>query len=318
MYEAFFGFREKPFSLLPDPAFLYFGKMHSAAYAMLEYGIMNLAGFTVVTGDIGCGKTTLIRHLLNHLEQDVTVGLISNTHKSFGELLQWVMLAFGLEYRGRNKVRMYQAFTDFLVEEYAKNRRTVLIIDEAQNLKPKTLEELRMLSNINADKHQVLQLILAGQPELRNILRKPELEQFAQRVAVDYHLGPLSSEETSEYIKHRLKLAGGRPGLFTNQACKLVYESTNGIPRLINVLCDTALVYGYAELKKRVSDTQILAVLEDKAKSGVFAGSIQKPAANGSEKPGAHDSEKSASDQGTVVHFDEKMARELFSYMRKK
>ena len=310
MYEAFFGFREKPFTLLPDPAFLYLGKKHSAAYSMLEYGILNHAGFTVVTGEIGCGKTTLIRHLLNHLEQDVTVGLISNTHKSFGELLQWVMLAFGLEYRGRNKVRMYQAFTDFLIGEYANNRRTVLIIDEAQNLKPKTLEELRMLSNINADKHQVLQLILVGQPELRTMLRKPELAQFAQRVAVDYHLGALNREETSEYIKHRLSQAGGKSGLFTNQACNLVYDSTDGIPRLINVLCDTALVYGYAELRKRISDAQIVAVLADKATSGVFANRAQKQAAD--------ESEKTAGDQGSVVNFDEKMARELFSYMRKK
>ena len=310
MYEAFFGFREKPFSLLPDPAFLYLGKMHSAAFSMLEYGIVNHAGFTVITGDIGCGKTTLIRHLLNNLEQDITVGLISNTHKSFGELLQWVMLAFGLEYQGSNKVKMYRAFTDFLIDEYAKNRRTVLIIDEAQNLKPKTLEELRMLSNINADKHQVLQLILAGQPELRNILRKPELVQFAQRVAVDYHLGALNREETSAYIKHRLTLAGGKPGLFTSQACELVYKSTNGIPRLINILCDTALVYGYAELRKRISEAQILAVLEDKAKSGVFASATQKPAADDSDEPEA--------DKASVVSFDEKMARELFSYMRKK
>ena len=310
MYEAFFGFREKPFSLLPDPAFLYLGKMHSAAFSMLEYGIVNHAGFTVITGDIGCGKTTLIRHLLNNLEQDITVGLISNTHKSFGELLQWVMLAFGLEYQGSNKVKMYCAFTDFLIDEYAKNRRTVLIIDEAQNLKSKTLEELRMLSNINADKHQVLQLILAGQPELRNILRKPELVQFAQRVAVDYHLGALNCEETAAYIKHRLALAGGKPGLFTNQACELIYKSTKGIPRLINILCDTALVYGYAELRKRISEAQILAVLEDKAKSGVFA--------SGTHKPVADDPGEPAGDKASVVSFDEKMARELFSYMRKK
>ena len=167
-----------------------------------------------------------------------------------------------------------------------------------------------MLSNINADKHQVLQLILVGQPELRTMLRKPELAQFAQRVAVDYHLGALNREETSEYIKHRLSQAGGKSGLFTNQACNLVYDSTDGIPRLINVLCDTALVYGYAELRKRISDAQIVAVLADKAKSGVFAGRAQKQAADGSEKP--------AGDQGSVVNFDEKMARELFSYMRKK
>lgn len=208
MYEAFFGFKEKPFSLLPDPSFLYLGKRHSMALTMLQYGLMNQAGFTVIAGEIGCGKTTLIRHLLNNIDQDVTVGLISNTQREIGELLQWVLFAFNLEYRDKAKVELYETFVNFIIAEYSKNRRTVLIIDEAQNMASQTLEELRMLSNINADKHQVLQLILVGQPELRETLRRPELVQFAQRIAVDYYLNHLDLEETREYIYHRIKVAG--------------------------------------------------------------------------------------------------------------
>jgi len=154
MYEAFYNLKEKPFTLLPDPGFLYLSKRHRMALTMLEYGLMNQAGFTVISGDIGAGKTTLIRHLLNNIDQEHTVGLISNTHRSFGELLQWVLLAFNLEHRDMDKVEMYRRFVDFIIDEYAHNRRTVLIIDEAQNMEAETLEELRMLSNINADKDQ--------------------------------------------------------------------------------------------------------------------------------------------------------------------
>ena len=198
MYKAFYGFKEKPFSLLPDPGFLYLSKNHRMALAMLEYGFLNQAGFTVITGEIGSGKTTLIRHLLGEIARDqiVTVGLVSNTHRSFGELLQWVLLAFKLEYRGKEKVELYQTLADFLSREFDQGRRTVLIIDEAQNLSVQSLEQLRMLSNINADKDQILQLILIGQPGLRETLRLPELEQFAQRIAVDFHLQPLDLQET--------------------------------------------------------------------------------------------------------------------------
>jgi len=191
MYEAFYGFREKPFSILPDPSFLYLSPKHSTALALLEYGLMNQAGFNVITGEIGTGKTTLIRYLLSQMDRDMTVGLISNTHRSFGELLQWILFAFNLEHRGKQKVEMFQDFLDFLLREYSQNRRTVLIVDEAQNMPTDTLEELRMLSNVNADKDQVLQLILVGQAQLRETLRRPDMEQFAQRIVVDYHLEPL-------------------------------------------------------------------------------------------------------------------------------
>lgn len=271
MYESVYGFRERPFSLLPDPAFLFLAKQHSNALAMLEYGLTCQAGFTVITGDVGCGKTTLIRHLLNCVERDVTVGLLSNTHRAIGELLQWVLLAFGLDYQQKGKVALYETFFNFIIGEYAKNRRTVLIIDEAQNLGVDTLEELRMLSNVNADKDQVLQLILVGQPELRLVLRGPDLTQFAQRVSVDYYLPPFEPEQTRDYIAHRLGCAGGDPSLFEPEACEVIHFFARGVPRLINTLCDTSLVYGYAERADRIGAAIVRAVLQDKGDSILFA-----------------------------------------------
>ncbi len=270
MYETFYNLREKPFTLLPDPGFLYLSNRHRMALTMLEYGLMNQAGFTVISGDIGAGKTTLIRHLLNNMDQEHTVGLISNTHRSFGELLQWVLLAFNLEHRDMDKVEMYRRFVDFIIDEYAHNRRTVLIIDEAQNMDAETLEELRMLSNINADKDQALQVILVGQRELRETLRRPDLVQFAQRISVDYHLEPLSEADTEGYIRHRLEVAGGNPDIFTPAACKAIYHFTGGVPRLINLLCDTALVYGYAEQKQRIDARLVADVAREKQQGGIF------------------------------------------------
>jgi len=270
MYETFYKLKEKPFTLLPDPGFLYLSNRHRMALTMLEYGLMNQAGFTVISGDIGAGKTTLIRHLLNNMDREHTVGLISNTHRSFGELLQWVLLAFNMEHRDMDKVEMYRRFVDFIIDEYAHNRRTVLIIDEAQNMEAETLEELRMLSNINADKDQALQVILVGQRELRETLRRPDLVQFAQRISVDYHLEPLSEADTAGYIRHRLEVAGGNPDIFTPAACQAVYHFTNGVPRLINLLCDTALVYGYAEQKPRIDARLVADVAREKQQGGIF------------------------------------------------
>ena len=270
MYEQFYGLREKPFSLLPDPGFLYPSNKHRMAMTLLEYGLLNQTSFSVITGGIGTGKTTLIRHLLNQIDRNVTVGLITNTHRSFGELLQWVLMAFNLEYAGNDKIALYQTFIDFLIREYARNRRTVLIVDEAQNMSPETLEELRMLSNVNTDKDQVLQVFLVGQPGLRDTLRRPDLEQFAQRIAVDYHLEGLNASETREYIRHRIVIAGGNPDLFEDAACEAIYRHSGGIPRLINLLCDTALVYGYAEGAPRITVTLANDVAHEKRKGGIF------------------------------------------------
>jgi putative secretion ATPase (PEP-CTERM system associated) len=271
VYEAFFGFREKPFSILPDPGFLYLSPKHSMALAVLEYGLSNQAGFNVITGDIGTGKTTLIRHLLNQMGEDVTIGLISNTHRSFGELLQWILFAFKLEHRGKEKVEMFRDFIDFLVKEYSGNHRTVLIVDEAQNLSPAALEELRMLSNVNADKDQLLQLVLVGQAELRETLRRPDLVQFAQRVAVDYHLAPLTREETHAYIRHRIAVAGCEDErLFDDPSCDAVFEYSGGVPRLINLLCDAALVYAFAEQRPTVGVELVRDAATDKQNGGLL------------------------------------------------
>jgi general secretion pathway protein A len=277
MYERFYGFNEKPFSLLPDCGFLYLSGKHRMALTLLEYGLMNQAGFTVISGDIGTGKTTLIRQLLNNLDPAIGVGLISNTHQAFGGLMKWIALAFDLPHQDKNKVELYQDFMDFIIEEYAKGRRTVLIIDEAQNMSAETLEELRMLSNVNADKDQVLQVILIGQRELREKLQRPDLVQFAQRIGVDYHLEPLNDKETIDYIRHRCKIAGGRVDLFSDEACQEVYRFTGGVPRLINLLCDTTLVYGYAEQLEKIDAELVADVAQDKQKGGFFAFSRVTP-----------------------------------------
>ncbi len=240
------------------------------ALTMLHYGLMNHAGITVITGEVGSGKTTLIRKLLREIDDDITVGLISNTHESFGDLLQWVSMAFDLDHKGKDKVSLYDAFVSYVINEYANSKRTVLIIDEAQNLSASVLEELRMLSNINADKDQVLQLILVGQPELRETLRRQDLRQFAQRVSADYHLAPLQIDEAVDYIRYRLKVAGGNENLFEIDACKIIWKYSGGIPRLINTICDTALVYAYAEQLNSVSRKLAAEVIIEKQKGGIF------------------------------------------------
>lgn len=283
MYEPFFGFSERPFTLLPDPEFLYLGATHSNAYTMLEYSLLSNAGFTVVTGEIGSGKTTLVRHLLNQLEEDVTVGLVSNTHRSFGGLLQWILMAFGLEYRDMDKAELYEGFVDFVIQEYAKGQRTILIVDEAQNMDSDSLEDLRLLSNINADKDQLFQLILVGQPGLRRTLKVPELAQFAHRIAVDYHLDPLSADETSRYIAHRLSVAGGAADLFEPEACTLLHAYSGGIPRLINLLCDTALAYAFGNQEQQVTASLIEEVVKDKTKGGLLEFERHKDATSRSD-----------------------------------
>jgi len=245
------------------------------ALTMLEYGVTNDAPIIVISGEIGSGKTTLIRHLLSTLQNTATVGLISNTHKAFGELIQWVAMAFGLPFENKEKVAIYSSFVDFLIRDYARGKRAILIVDEAQNMDVATLEELRVISNINADKNLVLQLVLVGQPELRDTLRKPNLEQFAQRISVDYHLDPLDRFETREYIEHRLVTAGGRKDIFSRDAVELVFELSTGVPRIINSLCDTALVYAFADGKQKITTKLIQELVAEKRARGLFgAGKI--------------------------------------------
>jgi len=274
MYEAFYGLKVKPFSLLPDPNFLYWAGPHSMAFAMLEYGVVNHAGFTVITGEIGAGKTTLIKHLLNKLPGNITVGLVSNIQGDRGDLLNWLLMTFGQDYEGPSYVGLYRRFETFLMEQHAKNQRTVLIVDEAQNLGPKALEELRTLSNVNSSGCELLQIILSGQPELKDLLRRPDLIQFAQRVSSDFHLGLLSREDVPAYIDHRLSVAGATKQLFSDEACDLIYHTTSGTPRLINLICDTSLMYGFAREAKRIRTQIVQAVLDDKQQYGVFDASL--------------------------------------------
>ncbi len=270
MYTQFYGFTEKPFSLTPDPAFLYLSKQHKMALTMLSYGLQSQAGITVISGEVGSGKTTLIREILRHLDNDVNVGLISNAHNSFGNLLEWVLMAYNIKTEAKDKATLYKVFVEFLINEYANNKRTVLIIDEAQNMDMQTLEELRLLSNINADKHLVLQLVLIGQPELLETLQRHELRQLAQRVSVDYKLKQLGYKETKAYIQHRLTVANGDKDIFDKYAIAAIYYHTGGVPRLINTLCDFALVYGFAEDSKHIYLELMLDVIQDKQKGGVF------------------------------------------------
>lgn len=269
MYEEFFGFKGRPFSLLPDPDFLYPSRRHRMALNMLEYGLTVQAGMVVITGEVGSGKTTLIRRFLKTVGDDITVGLITNTHWSLNELLKWVLFGFGFETTVTDSVTLYKTLIDYLLAQYAANRRSILIIDEAQNLDIKALEELRVISNVNSEKDQLLQIVLVGQPELIDNLKVPEMRQFVQRISVHYHLEPLDCLDTAQYIRHRLKVAGGPIDLFSAEACAAIHYLTGGVPRLINTLCDFALVYGYAEDMKRIDFDTVLDVARDKQRAGL-------------------------------------------------
>ena len=274
MYEAFYGLREKPFSILPDPDLIYWCQNHRLAFAMLEFGVMNSAGFTVITGEIGCGKTTLVRYLLRKLDHHVTACLISNTPRTQDGLLPWVLMSLNLPFEGSHPA-LFKQFQQLLHDQHARGRRTILIVDEAQNLGSEALEELRMLSNVNADKQQFLQIILVGQPQLKELLRAPQLLQFAQRVSSDFHLRPLSVEEVTEYIDFRLKAVGSQKNLFADDACRLIADTSRGVPRTINILCDTALVYGFAAGAEMITAEVVQAVIQNREQFGVLPFGLQ-------------------------------------------
>jgi type II secretory pathway predicted ATPase ExeA len=270
MYESFYGLRTRPFSILPDPGFLYFSRKHKVALDLLEYGLSQAAGFCVVTGPIGTGKTTLIRYLLGNSGRGTQIGLIANMHAAGGSLLPRVMFAFNLETRAATELELLQAFSGFLQALDAEGRRAILIVDEAQSLSAEMLEELRMLSNVNTDS-AVLQVVLVGQPALKDMLRRPELEQLAQRVVVDYELQPLDGRETEQYIAHRIRIAGPEaPPMFAQDACEAVHHYSRGVPRVINVLCETALVYGFGDQKACIDAQVIHDVAGDRQRSGIF------------------------------------------------
>ena len=267
IYTAHFGLRERPFSLVPDPDFLFWSPEHRRAYTMLEYGLLTHAPITLITGDVGAGKTTLLHHLLRSVDEGMRVGLIANAHGARGELLHWVLLALGQTApTGAGYVTLFGQFQAFLINEYALGNRVILIFDEAQNLSRESLEELRMFTNINSGKDELLQLVLVGQPELRDTIRRPDLTQFAQRVSASFHLTTMDMLTVRAYIAHRLRVAGAQTNMFSRTAAQLVHEATYGVPRLVNQLCDLALLYAYSENKHSVPRLTVQRVLDD----GVF------------------------------------------------
>lgn len=271
MYTKFFGFKEKPFSLVPNPKYLYLSSKHGHALTFLEYGLAEKIGFVMLTGEIGIGKTTLIRHLLNRVEADMDVAVIFNTNIVSKDLISLILNEFEIEHTdGISKAKALDLLYDFLIKKYAAHRKVLLIIDEAQNLSDDVLEEIRMLSNLQTDEELLLQIMIVGQPNLRDKIQDPRLEQFAQRISVSYHLSAMTREETGAYITHRLEKVGGDPELFSQDIIDKIFEVSAGIPRTINLLCDAALVYGYADDTRKITSEIIEMVIEDKGGMGVF------------------------------------------------
>jgi type II secretory pathway predicted ATPase ExeA len=270
MYEPFYGFRTNPFSLAPDPEFLFLGKRHKLALSLLEYGLINRAVFSVITGEPGTGKTTLLNAILDQSQHQVTVGVLSNTHAGLGLLMPWVLMAFNVNGKGMDSVELHRTFAAFLAREYDQRRRVVLVVDEAQNLGAAMLEELRLLSNLNDGRRQTLQIILSGQPGLRTMLQRSDLVQFAQRISIDYHLEPFDEEETPVYIRHRLAVAGTSRQVMTELACRVVHRLSGGNARLINQVCDVSLAYGFAEQIPLVPARLVLKAAADRAASGIL------------------------------------------------
>ena len=265
MYEDYFGFKEKPFNIAPDPDFLYLSGKHQNAISSLDFGLMDDAGLILFTGDIGTGKTTLIHHILRKIGADFTVAVVFNTNVDAGQLLGIILQEFGLNADSNSKAVSIKALTRSLIDLRSRKKRPLLIIDEAQGLSIDALEEIRLLSNLQDGRTMLLQIMLVGQPELKDRLKSPSMASLTQRIAVNYHLKPFEREETEQYIAHRLKTASGRPDLFTDAAIDKIHRMTHGIPRSINILCHAALVYGFADdlstidvpvLEEIMADTQ--------------------------------------------------------------
>jgi len=265
MYEAFFGLKEKPFNLTPDPAFLFLSKKHEEALSHLSYGILERKGFIEITGEIGAGKSTLCRVLLNRLGESIkTAYLLNSNITSDMQLLNTIIDDLGIKPAGKNKASLLKAMNKFLLEQTAQGANVVLLIDEAQNLRPRVLEQIRMLSNLETDKEKLLQIILVGQPELKEILRKPELEQLNQRITVRYHVSGLDRLETESYIKHRLNVAGANGSIsFTDSALDGIFNFSGGIPRLVNVICDKAMLLAFVEETRHISTSMVQKAIDE-------------------------------------------------------
>lgn len=248
MYEKYFNFQCKPFELVPNPDFLFPSKSHKKAITYLDYGIKEKVGFILLSGEVGSGKTTLVRNLVRVVRNEAPLAVVFNTGVSSEELLALINEDFGLIVEGRSKVELIRDLNNFLIKEYSIGHQPILIIDEAQNLTPEHLEEIRLLSNLETDSAKLLQIILVGQPEIRTIIARPELRQLRQRISVSCHLEPLSRVEVEEYILHRMEKAGNRDAVTTSpEVFDAIHSYSRGIPRLINIVCDFLLVAAFAE-----------------------------------------------------------------------
>ncbi|MBF0503873.1 MAG: AAA family ATPase [Candidatus Omnitrophica bacterium] len=265
MYNQFYGFKESPFNLTPNSRFFFASHKHTEALDSLVYAINQRKGFVVITGEIGSGKTTVCRTLLNRLDRHTQVALITNTHLSSKDLLMTVLEDLEIEFsNGGSKARLLSNLNTYLIDQIKQDNNVVLIIDEAQNLKPAVLEEIRMLSNLETETEKLIQIILLGQPELKQKLALSRLEQLRQRVAVYFHLTPLSEDETKEYILHRLKIASGTDHQYmTAEALQWVFKFSKGVPRLINQICDSAFLTGYITETSMIDERIIKEVIEE-------------------------------------------------------
>ena len=307
MYNQFFGFTSKPFHITPDLGFLFLSPKHKEGLSCMEYGIMGDVGVTLISGDIGTGKTTLVRQFLKGLAADIQPACIFNTNITPEQFLDLVMLEFGFTATAQSKAAAIKAVQKGLQRLRSEGRRPLLIIDDAQNLSLDVLEEVRWLSNLQDDERMLVQIILVGQPELRTKLQKTSMASLAQRIGINYHLQPFTRPETGKYIAHRLQTAGGKPDVFTKSAVDLIYSSSQGIPRSINLLCDNALVYAFADEKETI-DAQliqlVIAELYPKGEWDILGTPMRKGATAQQADPGTKPSVVSTGDPQTQTESE--------------
>jgi general secretion pathway protein A len=254
MYEKFYDLKKKPFDLVPNPEFIYFSRTHKRSHIFLDYGVKERAGFILLTGEVGSGKTTLIRHLMKKSDANIKYARVFNTKVDSTQLISMINDDFGLGTKNKDKIMLIRDLNDFLIERYSKGYYSTLIIDEAQNLSADLLEEIRMLSNLETQDTKLLQIVLSGQPELRKTLLRPDLRQLRQRISISCHIKSMSLEETEQYIYHRLEVAGSKDAVaFEEGVIRIIHNFSRGIPRLINIICDLLMLSAFVEETRKVT-----------------------------------------------------------------